>query len=192
MLDKINVFQRGKEAYDKERYAEAIKHFSEAIEMDNTNADWYSTRAVAFFHNSDLPASLQDMNTAQSLEPKNPYRYSSRAYIRDAMGDIQGAIEDYQIAISLDPEDAVAHNNLGLLEEKLGHQSKANSLFALADKLAEDDPNFNISLEKPTNIQKETEAERKAQSLSGEMVKVFKSRKAFKEFLSFIGKGFKA
>ncbi len=190
MSNKDTHLKSGQEFYQNKDFAKAISSFSKALELDPNDADLFSTRAVAFFHLGDAPASLQDMNTAQSLEPKNPYRYSSRAYIKDSMGDTHGAVEDYEMAIKLDPQDAVAFNNLGMLQEKLGYKTKADTLFKFADDLAKGETSP-VEFDKPKNIQKEVEEEKSKQSVSGEMRKVFTSRTAFKEFLSFIRNGFK-
>ncbi len=132
------------------------------------------------------------MNRAQEIEPQNAYRYASRAYIRDAMGDLEGAIADYQIAIKIDPEDAVAHNNLGMLEEKRGHHQQAKVLYDFADKLAKEFPEgMHPETEKPKNIQKEIDKDAREKSLISEAGNIFRSRSAFREFLTFIRNGFK-
>jgi Flp pilus assembly protein TadD len=191
MSDKDTYLKKGELSYQKRDFKTAIDWFSQALNLDGNDADLYSTRGVAYFHLGDLPASLQDLNTAQSLEPNNPYRYSSRAYIKDAMGDTHGAILDYQKTIELDPEDAVAFNNLGMLEEKLGHQAKAQTLFKFADDLARGENPTPETFERPKNIQKEINEKRKEESLGNEIKKVFTSKSAFKEFVSFVKNGFK-
>lgn len=191
MSDKDTYLKKGELSYQKRDFKEAITWFSKALKIDSNDADLYSTRGVAHFHSGNLPASLQDMNTSQSLEPNSPYRYASRAYIKDAMGDTHGAIIDYQKTIELDPEDAIALNNLGMLEEKLGHQVKAQTLFKFADDLTKRENSTPETFERPTNIQKEINEKRQEQSLSTEIKKVFTSKSAFKEFISFVKNGFK-
>lgn len=193
MSNLDNYITKAEKKYADHDFSEAIYWYTRAISEAPNEADLYSERAVAFFHNKELGPSLEDMNKAQELEPKNSYRYASRAYIRDATGDLKGAISDYQIAIKLDPDDAIAHNNLGLLTEKMGHQQQAQVFFDFADKLAKEQfEKTGKPIEKPRNIQHEVEASKSDKTLAGEMGKVFTSKQSFKEFINFIKNGFKA
>lgn len=190
MAGKDNYIKKATKLYSDGKYEDSIYWFSRAIAEDVKNPEIYAERAVAYFHFGDLKKSLDDLNTAQELEPNRPYRYSSRAYIKDALGDIEGAIKDYEKAIELDPEDAVAHNNLGLLEEKLGHTKKARVLYDFADSLAKDqfgDQEF----KQPENIQSKINQEKRDTSLKKEMAKALTTKKGFTEFLTFIRNGFK-
>lgn len=193
MSNLDNYIAKAEKKYADHDFKEAIYWYTRAIAEAPKQADLFSERAVAFFHNKELGSSLEDMNKAQELEPENAYRYASRAYIRDAMGDLNGAISDYQIAVKLDPEDAIAHNNLGLLTEKMGHQQQAKVFFDFADKLArEQAEKTGQPIEQPRNIQHEVDASKSEKSLAGEMGKVFTSKQSFKEFIGFIKNGFKS
>jgi len=192
MSNKDTFYQKARKHYESKKFEDAIYWYTRIIALDGNDADIYSERAVAYFHHQKLRKSLEDMNHAQEIEPQNAYRYASRAYIRDAMGDLEGAIADYQIAIKIDPEDAVAHNNLGMLEEKRGHHQQAKVLYDFADKLAKDFPeDMHPENEKPKNIQKEIDKDARDKSLISEAGNIFRSRSAFREFLTFIRNGFK-
>ncbi len=191
MANIDNYIEKAEKFYSQQKFEDAIYWFTRAI-SHSPSADLYSERAVSYYHNGQLAESLQDMNRAQELEPERPYRYSSRAYIRDAMGDVEGAVADYETTIKLDPEDAIAHNNLGLLIEKLGHHKKAKVFFDFADSLAKDEQgNPNAVAERPRNIQKEVNQDKKQTTVGKEVAKVFTSGEQFKEFLRFVSNGFK-
>lgn len=138
MSQKANEYhQKGLDHASRREYAEAIIAYTRAIEIKPNEAEYYSDRAVAFFHTDQGQYSLADMNKAQELEPGKGYRYSSRAFIKDHLGDLDGAIEDYKVAVRIDPQDAIAQNNLGLLEEKKGYKQQSKKRFLTADKLAD-------------------------------------------------------
>lgn len=183
--------EKAEKFYANRKFSDAIYWYTRAIAIA-PNAELYSERAVAYFHNSQLKESLEDMDRAQELEPEKAYRYASRAYIKDAIGDTEGAVRDYEKAIELDPEDAIAHNNLGLLIEKLGHTKKAKVFFDFADAIDKQERDSkSTSPSQPRNIQSDLNKKRSKTSLSGEMAKVFTDKKQFKEFLKFVSGSFK-
>jgi tetratricopeptide (TPR) repeat protein len=177
----------------KGNYTEAIVFASEMLLVHTEDADLFSLRAVSYFHLKDKENALADINRSLEIQPHYSYRYSSRAFIKDAFGDTAGAIEDYKMCIALDPEDAVAYNNLGLLEEKLGYAKNAKEHFEIADKLAPFSPasvsieNTSESRETTTEENTTSEDKNKLEIISG----VFKNKQTFKEFITFIGNGFK-
>jgi len=183
-------FIKAEELAKNRQFEEAFSHYNQAINAEPENPHFYSQRAVCFYHLKQLEKSLADMNTAVDLEPTYSYRYASRAYIRDAKGDVKGAVADYQKAIELDPTDAVAHNNLGLLEEKLGYIEASKKNFKKADELAK----LLEDTAEPENIQKQVDEEKVVKNESNvakEMKQVLTKKDSFKEFISFIKKGFK-
>ncbi len=193
MSDKSKYYAKARKKYEAKEFGEAIYWYTRVIAEDGNDAEMFSERGVAYFHMGELDKALADLNSSKELEPENPYRYSSRAYIRDAMGDLEGAIADYEHAIQLDPDDAVAHNNLGMLEEKRGYHAKAKTLFEFADSLDKDAQAAGMSAAdlRPKNIQKEKEQNEAKQSLGREIKQVFTNKSTFKEFLKFIGNGFR-
>lgn len=194
MSDKSKYYEKARKKYEAQNFEDAVYWYTRVLTADDKDAEIYSERGVAYFHKGELKKALEDLNRARDLEPENPYRYSSRAYIRDAMGDLEGAIADYEHTIKLDPEDAVAHNNLGLLEEKRGYHAKAKVLFNFADELSKDATGSdNPDDYRPKNIQKEIDKETKKEEPSTTRVikQVFTDKSAFKDFLNFIGNGFR-
>ena len=190
-------FLLGEQRYKSRDFEGAILAYTQAIEVEPTNADFYYQRGLSYFHLNRKSLALIDFNQAQELQPNNPFRYSSRAFIKDACGDINGAIADYERAIELDPEDAVAHNNLGLLHEKLGYMGKAKKSFDQADDLADKGEFFKIPSDKGTSQQQseplpeELPSEPAKGNLIKEVIRVFTDKKTFREFITFVRNGFK-
>ncbi len=182
-------------------YKLALQHFDKAIKKQSDVADFHSERGVALFHLNRKEDALAALNKALMLEPDNPYRYSSRAFIKDSMGDTEGAIQDYLKCIKIDPEDAIAFNNLGMLEEKMGRKTSAKKRFKRADELISlmDPESGQIKFapdetEKPRNIQKEINEEKKQdieKGITGIMLDVFRNKNTRKEFLEFVKSGMK-
>ena len=173
-------------------YQQALKIFDDLIYLFPNEANLLSDRGVIFIHLNKKEEALQDFDQAVFLEDSYGYRYASRAYARDFFGDTEAAILDYEKAIKLDPEDAVSHNNIGLLQEKLGYKQKAQKNFELADEISKTQEEIlnpqqpDLENEVP-KVQEESSIKNK--SFFSEFLKVFKSKKQFKEFIGFIKKG---
>ncbi|MFN3916750.1 MAG: tetratricopeptide repeat protein [Flavobacteriales bacterium] len=177
----------------KGNYAETVEFTSKMLLIYTEDADLFSLRAVSYFHLKDKRNALANINRSLEIQPHYSYRYSSRAFIKDAFGDTAGAIEDYKMCIALDPEDAVAYNNLGLLEEKLGYAEKSKEHFQIADKLAPFSPeaDFNESKNESNAPVLHEDIPSQRRSKFEVIAKVFKNKQTFKEFITFIGNGFK-
>ena len=173
-------------------YQQALKIFDDLIYLFPNEANLLSDRGVIFIHLNKKEEALKDFDQAVFLEDSYGYRYASRAYARDFFGDTEAAIFDYEKAIKLDPEDAVSYNNIGLLQEKLGYKQKAQKNFELADEISKDQKDNLIS--QPAVLKNEApkvqeESSIKNKSFFSEFLKVFKSKKQFREFIGFIKKG---
>ena len=173
-------------------YQQALKIFDDLIYLFPNEANLLSDRGVIFIHLNKKEEALKDFDQAVFLENSYGYRYASRAYAKDFFGDTQAAILDYEKAIELDPEDAVSYNNIGLLQEKLGYQQKAQKNFELADEISK--THEQILIPPPPVLENEVpkvqeESSIKNKSFFSEFLKVFKSKKQFREFIGFIKKG---
>ena len=189
------INQEHEKAYNlmlEKDYQQALKIFDDLIYLFPNEANLLSDRGVIFIHQNKKEAALQDFDQAVFLEDSYGYRYASRAYARDFFGDTQAAILDYEKAIELDPEDAVSYNNIGLLQEKLVYKQKAQKNFELADEISK--THEEILIPPPPVLENEVpkvqeESSIKNKSFFSEFLKVFKSKKQFREFIGFIKKG---
>ncbi len=207
--------KKGLEHAKKKAYEKAVLSYTKAIELKPGEPEFYSDRAVAYFHLDQGQRSLEDMNKAQELQPEHGYRYSSRAFIKDHLGDLDGAIEDYKIAIRIDPDDAISHNNLGLLEEKKGYVQRSKERFVRADQLADGEkeqikrgetpdrwkengkssgstaPASEEHGERPEPLVQEPPKRPGWKGILGEMLRILSSRSEFRKFLSFVRSGWR-
>ena len=173
-------------------YQQALKIFDDLIYLFPNEANLFSDRGVIFIHLNKKEEALKDFDQAVFLDDTYSYRYASRAYARDFFGYTQAAIQDYEKAIELDPEDAVSYNNIGLLQEKLGYQQKAQKNYDVADEISK--THEEILIPPPPDLENQVpkvqeESSIKNKSFFSEFLKVFKSKKQFREFIGFIKKG---
>lgn len=204
MMDGMKLYKEGQLAAEQRNFEKALELYTRALELITDNADLLHDRGVTYFHLKKMELALEDMDKAVSLEPNHSYRYSARAYIRGFMKDIDGAIADYRIAVELDPEDAVAYNNLGLMEEQAGHKPLAQERFKKADELAvkmgwdseevqrqfQRQEEFDREIKEKKELDKSGDGQSKP-SVFKQAFKVFTDKKTFREFIRFVGNGFK-
>ena len=106
---------------DKKQYhKKAIKHYTEAIELDPKWVKAYNNRAVSYRRIRDFDAALKDCNEAMKLDPEFVFPYIVRGLIYDDKGDFNTAIEKYNEAIALEPDYAISYNNRGITYCKKG------------------------------------------------------------------------
>lgn len=63
-------FSLGNEAFKTKNFDEAIKHYSEAIRLNPSNAVYYSNRSACYASKSNWKASLEDALLCVSKDPK--------------------------------------------------------------------------------------------------------------------------
>lgn len=190
---KNKFYIKSLEKIKEGKLAEAILFLDKAIEEEPKNANYYSERGVCFLNTEQYGKALEDMNTSVKLDPDYAYRYASRGFVKDRMGDTKGGIADYEIAIKLDPQDSIAYNNLGLLQEKLGYQKSSAKNFAIADDLANKNPDSLPSMEnekESSNLPPIT-PETKSKTIGSIIKNVFTDKNTRAEFFRFIKNGFK-
>lgn len=198
-MTKETYFAQGMAKVKENDHQGAIDLFTLVLKEDPKDANAYSQRAIAYLNLEKYELSLFDMNKAVEYDPEYSFRYQSRGYLRARMKDYEGAIADYEKAVELDPQDAIAYNNLALAQEQMGWAKQAKDNFDKSDKMqgiktGEERSNDRIEKAEKEKAQTEEAKEEKknAEPTKGEIAKsVFTKKSSFKEFIRFIGNGFK-
>lgn len=113
-------------------YAEAIALFSELIQWDPGNANYYSNRGLVYFQSGQTAAAVADYNQAIDLNPRLDSAYNNRANYYAAQGQFLEAILDYDIALDLNPTNVRAWINQGITFRDLEMYERALESFDLA------------------------------------------------------------
>lgn len=117
----------------------ALEDLSQAISINNLNADFFSVRGNIYIQMESYELALEDHNHSIELNPKEAGFYINRGNVYSYTGKYEQAIQAYDQAISLDPDLALAYMNRGVVYSKQGKQDLALEDFANTIKL---DPNF--------------------------------------------------
>ncbi len=116
------------------RTDEAVSAYSKAIHRDDSYAQAYRYRAVAFKDMADYPAALEDFSKLIELQPEASY-YNRRGLVYEEMGQFKKAAEDYTHAIELTPKWAIPYNNRGFAKMHLKDWPGAKADLETAIKL---------------------------------------------------------
>ena len=106
--DEQAIYDCGLINYYAGNYLNAIKYYSEIIELNPAIAKYYSARADAYLQANTYKYAIDDYNTALDLNPNLTKIYYNRGYAKLQNGDSSGACSDWQI--SLQHKDYRANN----------------------------------------------------------------------------------
>ena len=128
------------QCYSEKNFNEAIKIFTEAIELNPENALAYYGRAYAYDDLEDYQRAIEDCtNAIQFDSPRLVDAYNNRGEAYRKSGIYAKAIEDYNKAIELNSNYFRAYSNRGIAYRSLGNYDKA---FTDYNKAIELNPNY--------------------------------------------------
>jgi tetratricopeptide (TPR) repeat protein len=115
----IKVRHHGEAGWLKKRYAvlpdDAVDYFTERIRDNNTDAQAYCFRALAWRMKGNLDAAMMDLNEAIRFEPTEAVLFNNRGTIWHEKKDYDKALADYDKAVRLNPKFFWALVNRGII-----------------------------------------------------------------------------
>lgn len=99
---------------DKINHGSAIEDLDKAIELDNTNPEFYRQRGFSKSQEGETLAAAADFEKAINIDPGNADNYNERGLIRLKVEDFQGAVDDFSQAIEIKDDQEYLYRNLGL------------------------------------------------------------------------------
>jgi small glutamine-rich tetratricopeptide repeat-containing protein alpha len=100
------------------KYDEAIKLYTEAIELNGKNAIYYANRAAAFSQSNQHEKAIEDALKAVEINPKYSKGYSRLAHAQYCLGKYDEAVKSYEKVLELDPNNASITQSLELAKSK--------------------------------------------------------------------------
>jgi tetratricopeptide (TPR) repeat protein len=130
-------FKNGMAEFINNKYAESIKEFTKAIEIDPEFSLAYVSRGAAMMKVQKFEESIRDFDHAIELDPDYPKAYHLRGLARIELGDSEGALKDFGTAIDLDPDYGPAYYSRAALQLKLGKEDLATDDIRMVQVLTE-------------------------------------------------------
>jgi Flp pilus assembly protein TadD/cell division septation protein DedD len=106
-----DAFDRGLKLIGAQRYDEAIKAFSTAIEIIPRDYQAYNYRGVAWALKGNYDKAIADYDKALEIRPRYAEAYNNRGFARTQHGDLPNALNDYARALEINPFFVDAYNN---------------------------------------------------------------------------------
>jgi len=97
--------KEGNECMKKEKYFEAVLHYTKGIKLDPHNPHIYSNRSAAFLKIQQFYHALEDANHVIHVLPKWAKGYYRKAEIECGTEHYQEAIATYQKGLAMIPDD---------------------------------------------------------------------------------------
>ena len=113
-------FNQGLDKLHAAKYEDAVKDFSQAIELSPRHEEAYVNRGNVYRKLGNYRGAIADYTQAIKLNPSFTYLYNSRGNLREDLKDYTGAIADYTEAARLYPEESGGYRNLGSVYFKMG------------------------------------------------------------------------
>ena len=153
--------KRGDEATASEKkqkwYKEAVKHYTQAIELNPDHVSAYYNRGNAHSNLRDYKSAFDDYTHAIELNPDFADAYNNRGTVYFRQGELKRALDDFTHAIEINPNLAEAYYNRGDTWLHLGEWEKAKSDLTTAKEKGVDIINaFRKDYGSVTDFQRET------------------------------------
>jgi len=113
----------GNDLMKGEKYEEALKCYSAAIQLDKRNAIYYCNRAASYSKLNNHKAAIDDCRTAINIDPSYSKAYGRMGVAYASLSQFKEAKESYEKAVELDPGNESHINNLKIAEERLKEAS---------------------------------------------------------------------
>eukprot|EP01027_Heterolobosea_sp_BB2_P013484 GEZU01019452.1.p1 GENE.GEZU01019452.1~~GEZU01019452.1.p1 ORF type:complete len:699 (+),score=137.23 GEZU01019452.1:144-2099(+) len=119
---------KGNEYYKQGSYALAINHYTQAIEIDKTNAAYYGNRAAAHLMMKNYKQVIEDSKKAVELDHSFVKGYLRLATASVQLGLLTEALLHYDKVLSIEPENRSALAERRILQGVLDKINQAKAL----------------------------------------------------------------
>ncbi len=150
--------QAGIEALNSKDYDGAIEYFTEALRIDNSNADTYNNLAWSKYLAGQCQGGLGDINKGLAIK-KDPYAYHTRGAIELCLGRCREALNDFESAFNMSTtKDAYLYGDRGKAKACLGNYTDAIVDFNAALKIEPNNADYKkAKAEAEANLRKNVE-----------------------------------
>jgi len=122
--DPLVKFNQGVLAASQAEYAQAIEHYSAALELRPGLAPAWNNRGICYLETGDYSQAASDFTRAIKVREESATYYFNRAVAWEGFSRFDEAVSDYTKAVSFEPDLAPAYYNRGLLRINLHRRQR--------------------------------------------------------------------
>ncbi len=143
-----SLYNKGINEFEQGHYDDSIENFKKAIELDDSNYDYYFNLGVVYMEVEDYDAAIESFVNAYNLNPKvrdvELFNNLGTAYY--AKRDYDKAAKSYSKSVWYNSGDPENLNNAGIAYIALKNYKEAVSNLKRAVKIEPKDENYNFNL----------------------------------------------
>jgi tetratricopeptide (TPR) repeat protein len=109
---------QGNQKLSSQQYQQAIDLYTKAIDLDATNAIYYSNRAAAYSHLNQHEKAIEDCERSIELNPNYSKAYSRLGLACFSLERYDEAVKNYRKALELDPNNPSIRQSLDAAQKK--------------------------------------------------------------------------
>jgi len=137
--------QQGWEQVEKGNYEQAIRYFTEAIDLNPKDAESYYSRGTAYSHKGQYDQAISDYTKVLEINPRDAKAYFKRGIAYYKKSQYDQVISDFSKALEINPMDAEAYYNRGITYCRKGQQDQAISDFKKAFEIDPNNPRYLVT-----------------------------------------------
>ncbi len=137
---------RGEAYLGQQRYPEALRVLSRALELDPIRPGVLADRGMTYHELGYSDLADADLSAAIKVAPDGALFYWRRGFFRFQRGDYKSSAEDLSRAIKLDPEPAAGYREYGVAQYFLGDYDAATNSFSKFAESAKTEALHHVSL----------------------------------------------
>ena len=138
--DATTYLEQGNSLFNEERYLEALKQYTKAIDLNSNLESAYIKRGDSYsVHLRRYEEGIEDYTKAIQINPNSDVAYSSRASNYENLENYDFAQKDYEKALQINPNNVLAHYIMGKVYYARGKYQEAIDAY---DNALEIDPAY--------------------------------------------------
>jgi stress-induced-phosphoprotein 1 len=110
---------KGNEALKAQDFEAAIRHYSDAINLDSSNHIYFSNRSAAYLSKGDGENALLDADKCVTIKPDWAKSYSRKGAALHQLSRLQEALEVYKLGLEACPNDSSLESALKSVQSLL-------------------------------------------------------------------------
>lgn len=118
---------QGNAAFSAKDFPNAIKFFTQAIEVDPSNHVLYSNRSACHASLKDFAQANEDADKCIELKADWAKGYSRKGAAMHGLADLQGACDAYEKCLELDPSNAQAKSGMDAVDAQMKREMQSGS-----------------------------------------------------------------